>query len=192
MDAINILIGINIIATFGANASVAGKGLKSKLSQVTARPVTYLQNIPLYIATIILVSQILGVFQIGTFTYLASLDVLRITALIFYLIFSWIQIWVMKTLGDNYSQEIVVKKNHLLVTKGFYGYVRHPFYMSQIIADISVGIALLSWIVLPLVIIQIPLLVMRAQKEDELFEKYFQEEYKKYKKKTGFIFPYIG
>ena len=192
MDPINIIIGINIIATFGANFSAAGKGIKSKLSQVTSRPATYLQNTPLYLATLILLSQILGVFQLGTFEYTTSLDALRITALIFYLCFSWIQIKIMKTLGDSYSQEIVIKKNHLLVTKGFYGYVRHPFYLSQIITDLSAGIALLSWIVLPLAIIQIPLLMLRAKKEDEIFEKYFKEEFKNYKKKTGFIFPYIG
>lgn len=192
MDPINILVGINIIATFGANFSAAGKGVKGKLTQVTSRPVTYLQNTPLYLATAVLISQILGLFQVGTFEYASSLDALRITALVFYLIFSWVQIYAMKSLGDNYSQEIVIKKNHLLVTKGFYGYVRHPFYLSQMIADLSAGIALLSWIALPLAIIQIPFLMLRAKKEDEIFEKYFKEDYKEYKKKTGFIFPYIG
>src|SRR5579883_1040667 len=43
------------------------------------------------------------------------------------------------TIGTNWSSSVVVKKNHELVQKGPYGYVRHPIYtgiLLMILADV--------------------------------------------------------
>ena len=64
MDPINIIIGLNIIASFGANVAGAKKGFKSSVIAVKERPVTYLQKLPLILSTITLVALILGVFQL--------------------------------------------------------------------------------------------------------------------------------
>ena len=42
MDPINIIVGLNIIASFGANLTGAKKGLKSTVTPVKERPKTYL------------------------------------------------------------------------------------------------------------------------------------------------------
>ena len=102
------------------------------------------------------------------------------------------QIWATKVLGDNYSQDIAIKKNHQLVTNGPFKVVRHPQYLSQFLMDIGGTAATLSFIVAPLALIQIPFLFMRASLEDKLLEKHFGENFKIYKKKSGMIFPFIG
>ena len=51
---------------------------------------------------------------------------------------------------------------------------------------------LLSFILAPLALIQIPFLFMRAFMEDKLLEKHFGENFRSYKKKSGMFFPYIG
>ena len=111
--------------------------------------------------------------------------------MIVYLVFSWIQIAAYKSLGENYSQEIVVFKNHSLVKSGVFKFIRHPQYISQILLDIGGGLATLSFIVLPIALIQIPFIVMRGAMEDRLMEKYFKEEFKEYKQKSGFMIPFI-
>jgi protein-S-isoprenylcysteine O-methyltransferase Ste14 len=193
MDPINIIVGLNIIATFGANLTGAKKGLKSTVTPVKERPKTYLQKLPLIIATITLVVLILSIFQIGTLKYTDNirLNNFRITGLIVYLCFSWIQIWAYKSLGDSYSQDMVIFKDHKLANKGPFKIIRHPQYLSQILVDLGGGFATLSYILIPLAIIQIPILILRASFEERILSKHFKEEFEQYKKSRGFMIPFI-
>jgi protein-S-isoprenylcysteine O-methyltransferase Ste14 len=192
MDPINIFVAINIAATFGANISGARKGLKSKVTVAREKPNTYLQKIPIILSTLTLIALIFGVFQIGTIEYSNENENLRLAGMIVYITFSWVQIWAFRALGDNYSQEIMIFKEHSLVTKGPFKYIRHPQYMSQILMDIGGGVATLSYVVLILVVIEIPFLIMRAVYEEKILSKYFKEDYLNYKSKSGFMFPFIG
>lgn len=192
MDPINIIVGLNIIASFGANFSGAKKGVKDKIGIFKEKPKTYLQTLPLVFSTLTLVVLIISVFQIGTLEYKPENQSLRIIGLVFYLVFSWIQIWAFKTLGENYSQDIAIKKDHQLVTNGPFKVIRHPQYLSQILLDLGGAVATLSFILAPLAIIQIPFLFMRASLEDKLMEKHFGERFNSFRKKNGQIIPFIG
>ena len=195
MDVINLLVGINLFASITANASGAKKGLKSSVSDVIERPKTYLQKWPLNTAALVLILQILGVFKLGTLGISESdpLYIYRLIGLIVFVVFSWLQVWSYKTMGKNYSQEIIISKKQELITKGPYRFIRHPQYITQLLSDLGAGLALASFLVLPIVIlIQVPLFILRAILEERLLLKRFPEEYKAYKKKTGFIIPFIG
>jgi protein-S-isoprenylcysteine O-methyltransferase Ste14 len=195
MDVINLLVGINLFLSITANASGAKKGLKSSISEVIERPKTYLQKWPMNIAALVLILEILGVFKIGTIDISESdsLYTYRLIGLLIFIVFSWLQVWSYKTLGKNYSQEVIISKKQELVTDGPFKIIRHPQYISQLLSDIGAGVALASYLVLPIVIlILIPLFILRAILEEKLLLKRFSEEYKEYKKKTGFIIPFIG
>ena len=192
MDPINIIVGLNIIATFGANVSGAKKGFKSKIGATKEKPKTYLQRLPVILSTLTLIGLIISVFQIGTLEYKLDYNLIRYIGLAVYLVFSWVQVWAYKSLGENYSQDILIKKDHQLVKKGPFRIVRHPQYLSQILIDLGGAAATLSFIVAPLAIVQIPFIIMRASLEDKLLAKYFTDEFVLYKKKSGFIFPFIG
>ena len=192
MDPINIIVGLNIIATFGANVSGAKKGFKSKIGATKEKPKTYLQRLPVILSTLTLIGLIISVFQIGTLEYKLDYNLIRYIGLAVYLVFSWVQVWAYKSLGENYSQDILIKKDHQLVKKGPFRIVRHPQYLSQILIDLGGAAATLSYIVAPLAIVQIPFIIMRASLEDKLLAKYFTDEFVLYKKKSGFIFPFIG
>ncbi|SRR5690554_2314786 len=192
MDPINIIAGINLIATFSANLPGAKKGLKSTLSAAKEKPKTYLQKLPIFFSTAILLLFILGLFHIGTFEYTGNNFSIRFVGLTLFITFSWLQIWSYKSLGENYSQEIVIFRNHSLVQRGPYKLIRHPQYASQILMDIGAGMLTLSYIVLPLALIQIPFLMMRASLEEALLEKHFKEEFKTYRENSGAFFPFVG
>jgi protein-S-isoprenylcysteine O-methyltransferase Ste14 len=192
MDPINIIILLNIIATFGANVTGAKRGLKSTVAEIKEKPKTFLQKFPPVISMLSLVALILAVFQIGTLEYTGQFDSIRYIGLAVYLVFSWIQVWSFKSLGDNYSQDIIIKKKHELVEKGPFKIVRHPQYLCQILLDIGAVAATLSYIVGGFALIEIPIYIMRALMEDKLLAKYFKEEFSAYKKKSGFMIPFIG
>jgi protein-S-isoprenylcysteine O-methyltransferase Ste14 len=192
MDPINIIAGLNLIATFGANLKGAKKSLKTTVGTSKEKPKTYLQKLPLTLAMVTLIGLILGIFQIGTIPYAKDNMTLRLIGLIFYLFFSWLQIWAYRTMGESYSQEIVILKNHKLVTSGPFKLIRHPQYLSQILMDLGAGIATLSYIVIPIAIIQIPFVILRANLEEKLLAKHLKNDFAEYKSKSGFMIPFIG
>jgi protein-S-isoprenylcysteine O-methyltransferase Ste14 len=192
MDPINIIILLNIIGTFGANVTGAKRGLKSTVSEIKDKPKTFLQKFPPVISMLSLVALILAVFQIGTMEYLDEYSLIRYIGLAVYLIFSWIQVWSFKSLGDNYSQDIMIKKNHELITNGPFKIIRHPQYLCQIVLDLGATAATFSYLVGIFALIEIPIYIMRASLEDKLLAKYFSEKFSDYKKKSGFMIPFIG
>ncbi|MCW8804244.1 MAG: isoprenylcysteine carboxylmethyltransferase family protein [Ignavibacteriaceae bacterium] len=192
MDPINIIILLNVIATFGANVTGAKRGLKSTVSEIKEKPKTFLQKFPPILSMLSLVALILAVFQIGTLEYLNEYNVIRYIGIVVYLVFSWIQVWSFKTLGDNYSQEIIIKMNHELVTKGPFKIIRHPQYLCQILLDLGATVATFGYIVGFLALIEIPIYILRASLEDKLLAKYFVEIFSDYRKKSGFMIPFIG
>jgi protein-S-isoprenylcysteine O-methyltransferase Ste14 len=192
MDPINVIVALNIIATFGANVTTAKKGFRSAITSYKEKPKSLLQNVPVYFTVFTLVALILGVFRLGVIEYKPEYLTLRVVGLILYIIFTWVQIWSFKSLGEFYSQEILIYKNHDLIMKGPYKLLRHPQYLSQILVDIGGGLAVMSYMLLPIALIEIPFLIMRALLEEKLLEKNFKEKFNEYKKKTGFIIPFIG
>lgn len=195
MDPINLLLAINLIATASANWNVVKKGLKVTITKVLERPSTYLQKLPPNIAALTLVLIILGILNIGNLPdrYDERYLTIRIIGLIIFIIFSWMQIYAFKSLGDFYTQEIVILKEHRLIKSGIYRYIRHPQYLCQILSDLGAGIALLNFLIIPLVIlIELPLFVLRGLYEEKLLRKHFKDEFFNYKKHSGFFIPFIG
>jgi protein-S-isoprenylcysteine O-methyltransferase Ste14 len=192
MDPINIIILLNIVATFGANVSGAQRGLKSKVLVAKDKPKTYLQKLPLLLSAFTIIALIFATFQIGTLEYIEKLNLVRYSGLIVYLVFSWFQIWAFKALGENYTQDIMIKKDHQLVTKGPFKIIRHPQYLSQILLDLGAAAATLSYVVFALTIVEIPFIIMRAIVEEKMMKRNFGSRFEEYKKKTGFIVPFIG
>lgn len=192
MDPLNIIIGLNIIATFGANVGAAKKSVRDKVGVFKDKPKTYLQTLPLVFSIITLIILIISLFQVGTLEYTQENQIIRVIGLVFYIVFSWVQIWATKVLGDNYSQDVAIKKDHKLITSGPFKIVRHPQYLSQFLMDLGGAAATLSFVLAPIALLQIPFLFMRASLEDKLLEKHFGESFKDFKKKTGQIFPFIG
>lgn len=195
MDPVNILVAINLFLTISANFSGAQKGLKTSITKVIDRPKTFLQKLPPNISAIILVLTILAVFGIGTMKEGPNADFMsiRIAGLILFIVFSWAQVWAYKSLGKNYAQDIVIMKEQELYTSGFYKIIRHPQYLSQLLSDLGAGLALLGYIVVPAVLlIEVPLFIARAVVEEKMLQKHFGENYKQYKKRSGFMIPFIG
>ena len=194
-NAINIIVAINLFVSMSANLAGAKKGIKSKLSNVVDKPKTYLQKVPPNIAALVLILTIAAIFNFGTFSEEIKNEYLefRIVGVIIFIIFSWLQVKAFKSLGEFYSQEIVIFKKHKLYKNGFYTNIRHPQYLFQLLSDIGVGIALMGYLIIPIVVlIEIPLFILRAKKEDEMFAEYFKEEFVEYKRNSGFIFPFFG
>jgi len=70
------------------------------------------------------------------------------------------------------------------VTKGIYGYSRHPLYLSILLALIGIGIATASWIILLASIIFLVLVNIAASSEERYCKERYGNAYKEYLSKT--------
>lgn len=195
MEIINILLGMALIVSMGANMPGAKKGLRTSLTKVIEKPSTYLQTVPTTVSAIIFILIAAGIFGFGSLdeSTLPGFQYLRIAGLIIFSLFAWLQVYSFKSLKENYAPEIVIQKEHDLVTKGIYRFVRHPQYLSQILSDLGAGLALMNFLVIPAVLLfELPLFYLRAKEEEKLLMKHFGDDFTAYKKKSGFFIPFIG
>jgi protein-S-isoprenylcysteine O-methyltransferase Ste14 len=96
-------------------------------------------------------------------------------------------VYVVTHLGRSFS---IMPEARGLVTSGLYRYIRHPLYLTEMIASIGIVIQFLSiWTALILVV-QIAFQLRRMRNEEVVLTETFPE-YAAYRKKTARIIPGI-
>ena len=96
-----------------------------------------------------------------------------------------------RTLADNWSSDVELKKDHKLITKGIYKYVRHPIYTGITFMGLGAIIVDQSIIVTIFFIGMVAFLIFKMKKEETLLLKHFPKEYPAYMKKTKTLIPFI-
>lgn len=83
-------------------------------------------------------------------------------------------------------------KLDFLITKGPYGFCRHPQYLSFIIIILGIDLMFRSLIGLVFTFaLSIPSMFYRAKIEDKLLRDKFGKEWENYADKVGFLFPRV-
>ena len=98
--------------------------------------------------------------------------------------------WVLRSIGKNISETVLVKKEHQLVKKGPYRWIRHPLYATAMLLLCSFSIISTSWFLFAYFVVTV--LVFRflviPEEEKNLVEA-FGQAYRDYQKETGALFP---
>jgi protein-S-isoprenylcysteine O-methyltransferase Ste14 len=96
-----------------------------------------------------------------------------------------------KTLADNWSSDIELKKNHKLITTGVYQYTRHPIYTGIDLMCLGSVLSLQSILVVIFFLWVAGFMFFKMKKEETLLMKHFPKDYAEYKKKTKTLIPFI-
>ena len=92
-------------------------------------------------------------------------------------------------LGPTWANQIAIYEGHEMLTRGFFGLVRHPLYASLIWMFIGVAVACLNWAaLLATVTVFIPAMHLRAGQEERLLSEAFPG-YATYRQRVGEFFP---
>ena len=97
--------------------------------------------------------------------------------------------WTFRFLGKNLTDTIVTRAQHTLVTSGPYRWVRHPLYVSSLLAVAGNSLVTANWFIALTGGIAFCLIARRSRTEEEKLIERFGEEYKKYMERTGRFFP---
>jgi len=93
-------------------------------------------------------------------------------------------------LKTNWSPSLEIREKHELITRGIYGYIRHPMYASQWLWVIAQPLLLQNWIAGWLdLFVFILFYVLRVRAEEKLMIDTFGEQYREYMQKVGGVFP---
>lgn len=87
-------------------------------------------------------------------------------------------------LGSNWTWSgYLLRDRHKLITKGPYGFIRHPLYTSYLTAGLASGLILTDSRIIIFVILLLPVIYWKAIIEEQHLRMIFPE-YKDYEKKT--------
>ena len=100
-------------------------------------------------------------------------------------------VWTYRTLGTNITDTVVTRRHHTLVTTGPYRLVRHPFYVASALAFLANALATANWFIALMGGLAMTLHVVRTTTEEEHLVRRFGDDYLRYMKQTGRIFPWF-
>ena len=95
------------------------------------------------------------------------------------------------TLGRFYSASLVTRVDHRLIRHGLYRFVRHPLYFGVLIAIFGIPVFAPSFYGFLVMSALIPIFLIRIRMEERLLTEEFGDEYRKYRKSTCKLIPFI-
>jgi protein-S-isoprenylcysteine O-methyltransferase Ste14 len=101
-------------------------------------------------------------------------------------------VWTLRSLGMNLTDTVVTRRDHTLVTRGPYQWVRHPFYLSTAVLLVASALLTANWFVLACGVLTFTLLAIRLEREEVRLEARFGEAYHAYRARTGRFLPKSG
>jgi protein-S-isoprenylcysteine O-methyltransferase Ste14 len=97
--------------------------------------------------------------------------------------------WTFRTLGRNLTDTVVTRREHTLVTRGPYRWVRHPFYVSAALAFTADTLVTANAFLGGTGALLLILLVMRTRTEEANLIERFGDGYRDYMRRTGRFLP---
>ncbi len=98
--------------------------------------------------------------------------------------------WVLRSLGQNFSTTLTIKKDQTLVIQGPYQWVRHPMYTSFVLLWVGYFLLSTNWFIgLTGIVGFVWAIVVRTPKEEQMMIERFGNEYITYMKHTGRYLP---
>jgi protein-S-isoprenylcysteine O-methyltransferase len=103
------------------------------------------------------------------------------------LIFRW---WAIVTLGRFFTVDVVVEKDHELVQRGPFRWVRHPSYAGVLVAFLGWAITLENWVAMAVLLVPIFIaFVRRMNVEEQALRGALGEKYAAYMRRTKRLVP---
>ena len=101
-------------------------------------------------------------------------------------------VWTLRNLGKNLTDTVVTRREHTLVMKGPYRFVRHPFYDAVALLCVANALIAANWFLLTGGILTLTLIVLRTGREEQRLVERFGDSYRTYMRNTGRFLPRVG
>jgi protein-S-isoprenylcysteine O-methyltransferase Ste14 len=102
-----------------------------------------------------------------------------------------IRILALRQLGPQFSAYVTLQPDHQLVQSGIYSRIRHPLYLSLLLAGPGVALVLASQLVWPILIVTSAFIANRIKVEETLLAKTFPDSFLVYRDRTSALLPFV-
>jgi protein-S-isoprenylcysteine O-methyltransferase Ste14 len=127
-----------------------------------------------------------------SFGQFALPDGVRIAGFVIGVYSMWWFYRIHKTLGDNWSPVLEIRREHTLIVSGPYRWVRHPMYSDMILWLVSFVLITANWFYALTLCIGLSILfIIRIPDEEKLMTERFGEPYRNYMNRTKRLIPFI-
>jgi protein-S-isoprenylcysteine O-methyltransferase Ste14 len=100
-----------------------------------------------------------------------------------------VRIFALHALGENFSAYVTLQTGHQLIRHGIYNRIRHPLYLSLLLAPTGFALIFASKLALPIVVLAALFVLDRIRKEEELLASHFGSEFTAYRCRTRKLIP---
>jgi protein-S-isoprenylcysteine O-methyltransferase Ste14 len=102
-----------------------------------------------------------------------------------------VRLLALKALGAYFSAYVTLQPNHQLVQHGIYGSIRHPLYLSLLLAPAGVALVFASYVAVPILLLATGFVWDRIRKEERLLAANFGAEFESYQRSTWMLLPFV-
>ncbi len=101
-------------------------------------------------------------------------------------------VWTLRSIGKNLTDTVVTRREHTLVTRGPYRWVRHPFYDAGALLFTANALVAANWFLLVGGLMAFALIMLRTSREEDRLVARFGDSYRDYMRRTGRFLPRLG
>lgn len=135
----------------------------------------------------------LGVYPNVFLTFSCPFDLpLQLTGMALFVAGMFGAWWAIASLGEfNQPRWARLKQGHRVIKTGAYRYIRHPLYVSKMLAYLGLFLFFENFLFLLIFLSSVLLLYLQARSEEELLTEVFRGEYRSYQAATGMFLPRV-
>jgi protein-S-isoprenylcysteine O-methyltransferase Ste14 len=100
-----------------------------------------------------------------------------------------IRILALRQLGPQFSAYVTLQPEHQLVQSGIYARIRHPLYLSLLLAGPGVALVFASKLVWPILTVTVFFVANRIDLEEALLAEHFGEQFDGYRRSSSTLLP---
>jgi protein-S-isoprenylcysteine O-methyltransferase len=136
-------------------------------------------------------SRTLAAGVVGLFDFPESEWILGF-AILFFVAGLALRWWAIVTLGRFFTVDVVVEKDHEVVERGPFRWVRHPSYTGVLLAFVGWAMTLWNWVAMAVVLVPICVaFIRRMNVEEKALRDALGEKYEQYMRRTKRLVPGI-
>jgi protein-S-isoprenylcysteine O-methyltransferase Ste14 len=100
-----------------------------------------------------------------------------------------IAVWARVSLGQYWSDKVVLKVDHQLVRSGPYARMRHPIYSGVLLGVAGSALVVDQWRGVLAFVLLLTNYIVQAKREDKILGGAFAEDFAEHRRRAGFLLP---
>jgi len=100
-----------------------------------------------------------------------------------------IAVWARIHLRQYWSDKVVLKVDHQLISSGPYARMRHPIYSGVLLGVAGTALVVGEWRGVVAFFLLLPNYAVKAKREDKILAGAFAEDFADHKRRAGFLLP---